>query len=252
MGCAVMRYETRRRVTSPLLNHYDGTRRPEHARTMPAGEAVKPLLEHGASGDVTAKKAREAAKRHKAQRLPGKPPAPLVDALFAGPPPYTSAHAWSDDMVKLWAMDTLGWLAEKVMATSEQALVTGAWLHCDERSPHLHVCLVPALDDGTLGWGKVQRAMGLGGRATCEAVSRAEMSESMSALQDSYWEKVGRQYGLERGQKGSKRRHHRPIHDAPMPVERARGPRTPSAILDSESADFKRNLAQKGSAGMER
>ena len=48
------------------------------------------------------------------------------------------------------------------------------------------------------------------------------MSRSMSALQDSYWQdsywqEVGRKYGLARGQKGSKRRHHRPVHDAPMP-----------------------------------
>ena len=146
-----------------------------------------------------------------------------MDCLFAGPPPYSSANVWDVKRVGEWVDATLAWLEEKLEGASGQAKLTGAWLHVDERSPHIHACIVPQLDRGELGWGKLQVAMGRSVakgeavRATCDKVSRTDMSESMSALQDSYWAEVGHKFGLERGQRGSKRKHRRPKHDAPMP-----------------------------------
>ena len=239
MGCAVMRFEPRKQVRRPLLQHYDGTNRPPHARPMPKGEAVKALIESGADGEVTAIAAREAMKRHRAHRLPGHPPASWVDAVFAGPPPFTSANAWSDEKVDEWAADTLAWLTYRLRPVSGLAVVTGAWLHRDERSPHLHVCLIPVLDDGTLGWYKVQRAMSEAGKAVCEPVTREEISRSMSALQTDYWAVVGRRHGLERGVKGSKRKHHRPIHDAPT-AEKKREPEKEAATDEKRERERER------------
>ena len=219
MAYAVLRFETRKQVLRPLLEHYDGTRRPDHVRELPKGvKAVYPVSTGARrtvrrTADEVAKEARAAATRHRAHRLPGKPPAPLVDVLIAGPPPHTSRDAWDKASIAQWATNSVEWLDARLAVASSKAVVVGAWLHMDERSPHLHLCIIPALDDSTLGWAKVQRAMGEGKRAVSDRVTKAKLSESMVAIQDAYQAEVGARFRLERGKRGSKRKHHRPVHD---------------------------------------
>lgn len=62
--------------------------------------------------------------------------------------------------------------------------------HFDETTPHVSVLLTPIDENGKLNARKF-----FGGR------------EKMSALQDMFYEKVGKQFGLERGIKGSRAKH---------------------------------------------
>ena len=95
--------------------------------------------------------------------------------------------------------------------------LTGAWQHTDERSPHFHFALIPQLEDGSLGWAKVQLGMADGVKARTDTVTRKEFSASMSRLQDAYYEEVAKHFGLGRGKKGSKRKYRKPDHNAPFP-----------------------------------
>ena len=98
---------------------------------------------------------REALATAKAMRrgrgAPGK--VEVVDVLFAGPPPYEAADAWSDEKVNAWAQASVAWLR----ARAPTAYIFGAYLHRDERSPHLHVLFVPITDDGRLSWNRIEK-----------------------------------------------------------------------------------------------
>ena len=211
MGDMVMRYELRKRVVRPLLAHYTGAHRPPHARPHPR-QGVPAVAGTGTADDV-ARQARAAAKRHKAFRLRGTAPGPLVDVLFAGPPPHYSRDAWPVERTYQWVQATRDWLEGKMAVASPGAKLVGFWLHMDERSPHIHACLIPELPNGELGWGKLQCGMGEHRQATTDRVKKRELADAMSLLQDDYWERVASGFGLGRGQRGSKRKHHRPIHD---------------------------------------
>lgn len=72
--------------------------------------------------------------------------------------------------------------------------VVASWLHLDERSPHLHIIVVP-LQDGVLN------AKHFFGGA-----------EKMEAMQDDFWETCGQPYGLSRGVRKSAEIH-TPVKD---------------------------------------
>ena len=216
MATQVLRFETRATGQRALLEHYIGTRRPAHAKPRPSLPPVREIFHRWGSADSIKAKVGEAQKRHKSHKLRGKAPAPLVDVMIAGPPPYASRGAWARPKLEQWFLDAAGWVRDRVTAVGGQ--VVGAWIHEDERSPHLHICIIPSLPDGTLGWGKLQRAIGAKEAPVHDRVTKAEMSASMVQIQDAFHEAVSVKHGLGRGQKGSKRKHHRPQHDAPSPA----------------------------------
>ena len=208
MAMQFLRFQTRPKVMMPLLHRYDGTNPPAHATTPREGSPVVSLLEgERARGEFTALAARNAQKVQRMLGLRGRVPVPLVDALMAGPPPWTSPEAWKEEKIMEWAWSSHGWLQGKLAAASPLAQISGCWLHRNKRSPHIFMCVIPLLEDNRLGWGKIQRAMGLGGKATCRATRRSETSACLSAIQDDYWLQVARKFGLGRGEKGSRRRH---------------------------------------------
>lgn len=106
-----------------------------------------------------------------------------------------------------WAADNVAWLREQHGANLVQVV-----LHLDEKTPHLHACVVPVNTNGGLSakryWGE---------------------AAGLSALQTAYGERM-RPHGLERGIEGSRARHatlkafygaleaaHKPEPPPPMP-----------------------------------
>lgn len=93
----------------------------------------------------------------------------------------TASNEWWQTASK---NDRVGYLT-KARAWVEDRHGTGSvvasWLHLDERSPHLHIIVVP-LKDGVLN------AKHFFGGA-----------EKMEAMQDDFWETCGQPYGLSRG-----------------------------------------------------
>ena len=147
--------------------------------------------------------------------------------------------------MRRWALRSLAAIRRGLGPRS--VIVAAAW-HGDERSPHLHVQAVPIDSQGRLGWAHVQEEWAVrAGLAPPEAEppgeyfgkvkregkwvekarepmsaaevgrSRARRSAEMSALQDFMHERAGARYGLDRGQRGSRRRH--------QAVDRARAAR---------------------------
>lgn len=105
---------------------------------------------------------------------------------------------WIADNIK-WARDTFG---------SDN--VVGAALHMDERTPHLHIAVVPIV---TAERKKKAREATVKKRYRTKAANRPRLCADdvmergkMSRYQDSYAEAMAR-YGLERGIRGSEARH---------------------------------------------
>lgn len=70
-----------------------------------------------------------------------------------------------------------------------QENLISATVHMDERTPHMHVNFVPVTQDGRL------------------SAKTLFSKKSLSELQDNFYARVGRAYGLERGERGSAARH---------------------------------------------
>ena len=121
----------------------------------------------------------------------------VVDVLFAGPPPYDAPDAWSEEKIDTWANDSVDWLR----ARAPHAYVVGAYLHRDERSPHLHVLFIPIAEDGRLSWNRVEKGFAE------EAAAGLKGGRVFQSAQSRYHREVAAGFGLERGEVGSSRRH---------------------------------------------
>lgn len=98
-----------------------------------------------------------------------------------------------DSMMKLdklqimkWAKDNYDFFAEKY---GEENIVR-ATVHLDEKTPHMHLIVVPLTKEGKLS-----------------AREYTGSREKLRQLQTDYAEKIGVKYGLERGVKASNRKH---------------------------------------------
>ena len=65
--------------------------------------------------------------------------------MLGGPPPFEAEDAWPKERVTRWAEDCQRWVKK---AIGPDAVIESATLHVDERSPHIHVSVVPAVRDG--------------------------------------------------------------------------------------------------------
>ena len=194
MNIQVMRFKPRKQLQSALLRHIDGRSRPDEARARPGLDPVVRLV-HDPDGGRDALRSAKAKKR---QGRPGTTEA--VEFFFGGPPPYECSEAWSAEDVRDWADATVGFMRR---CAGKKSVILSACLHTDERSPHLHVVLIPITDEGYLSWNTVQF-----GFAADPVVKKKRISRELaSSAQDRYYEEVARHFGLRRGEIGSKRRH---------------------------------------------
>jgi hypothetical protein len=143
--------------------------------TLNADPARTPLNEHW--GPETAAEVQKAIR----ERLPEKrrSDAVLCIEYFIGRSPE-----WQGDDVAYFDQ-AVAWLEDRHGAEN----VISAHVHRDETTPHLVAYVVPR--DGE----KLNAKKWLGGRAV------------LSAMQTDFWERVGRQHGLDRGEEGSIARH---------------------------------------------
>ena len=120
------------------------------------------------------------------KRKPQKNAAAAIEAVFsASPESFTENTEW-----KAYFADCREWVDKKFGHQNVLQWNT----HFDEKTPHMHVLLVPIVRDPDLG-NKYSSADFLGGR------------EGLREIQTELYEKVGRQHKLERGVEGSKARH---------------------------------------------
>lgn len=105
-----------------------------------------------------------------------------------------------------WIADNIRWVRDTFGSDN----VVGAALHMDERTPHLHIAVVPIV---TTERKKKAREATVKKRYRTKAANRPRLCADdimergkMSRYQDSYAEAMGK-YGLERGIRGSEARH---------------------------------------------
>ncbi len=196
----VVRVEKRHQLPAALLAHIDGRTRPVEARDRPELK-LKPAVVL-VDNVENARKALAAAKAVKGRGRPGT--IECVEFLFAGPPPFESPDAWPQDRVDQWLQANLEWVRK---CAGPKAVIAAASYHTDERSPHLHLLLVPINTRGRLSWKAVELGFALNPKVPSKLI--------LSSMQDRYHEEVGRRFGLARGEVGSRRKH--------APIDRRKG-----------------------------
>ena len=148
---AVCRVETRKRIRGALLAHVDGRNRPKPREGFPPGaEKVAPIMPEGEDPAELAARAVATYQRLHPPKSNGRPPLPAVEFLLGGPPPWDSPDAWSLDQVHAWAYAAVAW-ARRVLGPA--SIIYAAYIHYDERSPHVHILASPLVRDGSkVGW----------------------------------------------------------------------------------------------------
>ena len=231
----VVRVEHRHQLQAALLEHIDGRTRPAEARARPELD-LKPtvvLVDNVAA----ARKALAAAKATKGRGRPGT--IECVEFLFAGPPPFESPDAWLQDRVDEWLQASIEWVRK---CAGPQAVIAAAYYHTDERSPHLHLLLVPINNTGRLSWTAVERGFALNPKVLRKFI--------LSSMQNHYQEEVGRRFGLARGEIGSQRKHEqidrrKGLVDRVLeePAKWTARQHAEAALLRAEDADRERDRA---------
>ena len=195
----VFRVEGRRKLDAGLVRHVRGEARPAEALGRPEWDGRSAVAIYNGAREAEAVVARaQSIKRG------GAPGIPWRDALFAGPPPFEAKNRWSQKRTLEWASDTFDWLRDQLARATpgHRPAIHSAVMHLDERSAHLHTIFAPIIYDGQgpkLSWKRLQSDMA-GGESTYGP-------RQMRVLQDSLYESVSKSYGLERGERGSRRPH---------------------------------------------
>ncbi len=211
----VHRHAARGEQIAPLRAHIDGSARnpvtsraPEmrdrHGRTLKCEPLAKPM------GAATLAALQRERKRDLGRQR-GRPPQPYAELLFAGA--ERTDAGWPPDRAREWGRACMAWVRKRM----SHSPVVEAALHMDETRWHCHVLVMPrAARDGRPRWGMTAVRHDVDGRITGRHRSRMSKSAVRSAasrLQDDVWAHVGEPYGLERGERGSQRRH-RALTDA--------------------------------------
>ena len=192
MSTQILRVETRDGLNTNLLNHVAGVVRPAIASTNDRGcVSLRSNVAH----------AREVLAEHRSRpKRRGRQSKPICEMLLAGPPPFSSTDAWTDEQVARWADDSTSWFE----MTFPHAVVVEASLHLDETSPHIHLLFIPRTSRDEISWSKLlPEAMAL----QYERSSISSVSKAGTKLQDTYQAEVARHFDLARGEVGSKKRH---------------------------------------------
>ena len=197
----VVRVEHRATLGGRLTAHVDGRRRPQEAKSR-AG--LEPIIRVAGDMVAAARAIKAGWAERKARQGRGPKPSPVVEFVFAGMPPWDDPNAWPVERVMAFAREAVAWVERHA---GPRSVIAAAYLHTDERSPHLHVLVVPVGENGRLGWKQIERSFGLDPRATGSAIFRS--------MQDCFHKEIGTGFGLGRGEVGSTARH--------QPINRSRG-----------------------------
>ena len=126
-----------------------------------------------------------------------------IEIIFSGSP--ETMCAMSQEQVNAWAHDTLAWARGRWGYEN----VVSATLHCDEKTPHMHVIVVPIVQGQSRRSASKERmdaAMGLDIRKYKTDTTRNRLCANevytkplLYGYHTSYAETVGEKYGLSRG-----------------------------------------------------
>ena len=227
-GEQIVRTKKRHQFHAALPAHFGRPERPELD--------LKPLVVL-VNNVEAARKALAAAKTTKGRGRPGS--IECLKFLFGGPPPFEAPDAWPQDRVLEWVQTNIEWVQT---CAGPNAVVAAAYYYTDERCPYLHLLLIPINDKGRLSWTAVERGFAL--------TPKVPSSLIMSSMQDRYQDEVGKRFGLERGEVGSRRKHEA-INQPKGPIDRfigvllkrADARRAEAALLHAEDADRERERA---------
>ena len=256
------KFQTRNRsaLTGGLLSHVSGKDRPEKYVTKRNNmEAVVDLLGDSAKRTAEAVAYVEATKRHHKA-------APCVELLVAGPPPYEPDPDWdvSGPEYHEWKADSEAWGRDRerewadanvcfLQAVLPDARIYQAAFHQDENSPHTHILFVPSDDSDQISWRQLSAAA-VGEKPPAGLADAVQRARIMSAWQDLYHAEVGEKFRLERGERGSTRKHE-PLTDKKRrnAVEKRRIAQARAEILarleaekEARVEDVRRLEAEKG------
>ena len=143
-------------------------------------------------------------------------PKNYAEFIFAGPPPYGEDDEWSEKKERKWADTAMAWFRKRF----PHSVIVAASLHRDETSPHIHVVFSPqsrdAQDKPRWGWCFARNDAAAASRAELKghAVKKPTKRQTklgakvaLRLLQDDMHLHVGAPFNLERGERGSKRKH---------------------------------------------
>ena len=126
-----------------------------------------------------------------------------IEIIFSGSP--ETMCAMSQEQVNSWAHDTLAW----AQARWGYENVVSATLHCDEKTPHMHVIVVPIVQGQSRRSASKERmdsAMGIDTKKYKTDTTRNRLCANevytkplLYGYHTSYAETVGEKYGLSRG-----------------------------------------------------
>ena len=126
-----------------------------------------------------------------------------IEIIFSGSP--ETMCAMSPEQVNAWANDTLAWAQSRWGYEN----VVSATLHCDEKTPHMHVIVVPIVQGQSRRSASKERmdaAMGVDTRKYKTDTARNRLCANevytkplLYGYHTSYAETVGEKYGLSRG-----------------------------------------------------
>lgn len=126
-----------------------------------------------------------------------------IEIIFSGSP--ETMCAMSQEQVNAWAHDTLAW----AQARWGYENVVSATLHCDEKTPHMHVIVVPIVQGQsrrTASKEKLDAAKGVDTKKYKTDITKNRLCANevytkplLYGYHTSYAETVGEKYGLSRG-----------------------------------------------------
>ena len=218
-GLQILRFEGRADLNVRLVDHVIGRSRPRTAIDRSSQGIINiPIVDNYELAESAITLGRLAAKGRRGRKASHV----LVDGVMGGPPPYEQRvddngdvipgqpEPWSQEKIWRWTLRSTAWIRRTVEANGLAKLCFVA-LHQDETSPHLHFAFVPRCSDGRLSWTTLKKAVA-GVSTHRNDHSKRTAATAMTALQDSYHERVARHFGLARGEPQSKtRRVHRAI-----------------------------------------
>jgi hypothetical protein len=133
------------------------------------------------------KRWRDRIEKAELKRKPQKNAAAGIEfVVTASPGSLTKASDW-----QRYFEDTKKWLSSRYGVEN----VIQATTHFDEKTPHMHILMVPIIADRENGGNRYSSSDFLGGR------------EGLRSLQTDLADEIGKKYGLERGSEGSLARH---------------------------------------------
>lgn len=189
---------------------------------------------------------------HEAEIKPRKGQATCLEIIFSGS--HDVMAAMSKAELKQWADDTLEW----ALNTWGKENVVSASLHVDERTPHIHMIVVPIVTGQSRRTrnykmkaerrGKATKSYNIDHKKLRLCVNEVYTTGKLYEYHDNYAKEVSQKYGLDRGVKaepGSKKKHTNSIEYNRMLAKQATELQALIEELTSDYADKKAELQEE-------